>query len=68
MGIRRIVQVLASLTVLALAAGIGGSARAQPSELWAPACHFTGSASRVLRRIKTGSSVTLLKATSIFPL
>jgi hypothetical protein len=68
MRIRRIVQVLASLTVLTLAAGVSGPALAQSLELLAPACQFTGSASKVLRRIrKTGSSVTLLKATSIFP-
>ncbi len=68
MRIRRIVQVLASLTVLALAAGASRPALAQSFELLAPACQFTGSASKVLRRIKkTGSSVTLLKATSIFP-
>jgi hypothetical protein len=68
MRIRRIVQVLASLTVLTLAAGVSGPALAQSLELLAPACQFTGSASKVLRRIKkTESSVTLLKATSIFP-
>ena len=68
MRIRRIVQVFASLTVLALAAGVSGPALAQSFEVPAPACHFSGSASKVLRRIKkTGSSVTLLKATSIFP-
>ncbi len=68
MRIRRIVQVFASLTVLALAAGVSGPAPAQSFEVPAPACQFTGSASKVLRRIKkTESSVTLLKATSIFP-
>jgi hypothetical protein len=68
MRLRRIVQVLASLTVLALAAGITGPAMAQSFELLAPACQFTGSASNVLRKIKkTGSSGALLKATSIFP-
>src|SRR5260370_495362 len=68
MRIRSIVQVLASLTVLALAPGASRPALAQSFELLAPACQFTGSASKVLRRIKkTGSSVTLLKATSIFP-
>ena len=68
MRIRGIVQVLASSTVLTLAAGVSGPALAQPFEVPAPACQFTGSASKVLRRIKkTGSSVTLLKATSIFP-
>ena len=68
MRIRRIVQLLSSLTLLALAAGISGPALAQSLEFLAPACQFTGSASEVLRRIrKTESSVTLLKATSIFP-
>jgi hypothetical protein len=68
MRLRRIVQVLASLTGLALAAGITGPAMAQSFELLAPACQFTGSASNVLRKIKkTGSSGALLKATSIFP-
>ena len=68
MRIRRIVQLLASLAVLVLAAGISGRAPAQSFELTAPACRFTGSARKVLRRIrKTGSSVPLLKATNIFP-
>ena len=68
MRIHRIVRIFASLTVLALAAGVSGPALAQSVELLAPACQFTGSASKVLRRIRrTGSSVTLLKATSIFP-
>ena len=68
MRIRRIVQVLASSTVLTLAAGVSGPALAQSFEVPAPACQFTGSASKVLRRInKTESSVTLLKETSIFP-
>jgi 3,4-dihydroxy-2-butanone 4-phosphate synthase len=68
MRIRRIVQVLASSTVLTLAAGVSGPALAQSFEVPAPACQLTGSASKVLRRIKeTESSVTLLKATSIFP-
>jgi hypothetical protein len=67
MRICRIVQVLASLTVLPLAAVINGPALAQSFELLAPTCQFTGSASKVLKTIKkTGSSVTLLKATSIF--
>ena len=68
MRIRRAVQVLASSTVLTLAAGVSGPALAQSFEVPAPACQFTSSASKVLRRInKTESSVTLLKATSIFP-
>jgi hypothetical protein len=68
MRIRRIVQVLASSTALTLAAGVSGPVLAQSFEVPAPACQFTGSATKVLRRIKkTESSVTLLKATSIFP-
>jgi hypothetical protein len=68
MRIRRIVQVLASSTVLTLAAGVSGPALAQSFEVPAPACQFSGSASEVLRRInETESSATLLKATSIFP-
>jgi len=68
MRIRGIVKVLASLTALAIAAGVCGPALAQTFEIPAPACEFTGSASKVLRRIeKSGASVTLLKATSIFP-
>jgi hypothetical protein len=68
MRIRRNVQVCAFLTPLALAAWMSGPALAQSLELLAPACQFTGSASKALRRIKkTGSSAPLLKATSIFP-
>ncbi len=68
MRIRRIVLVLGSSTLLTLAAGVSGPALAQSFEVPAPACQFSGSASKVLRRIeKTESSVTLLKATSIFP-